>query len=313
MIHSIKAVNFQSLHDVELEFGKFTVIEGASSSGKSAIRRALEAVTSNALDTSYITQGQKSASVTIGVENTKVTIERESGGSSVYKIAKSGNEESRYSKLNRQVPPQVTEVLGISPSTQEVASINFAGQFDAPYLLKETGSSVAKILGELTNVSKIFAAVKEANRRIKNASGTANLRKKDLESVKAGLSRFSDIKQVASDLRSAEQIIEQAAAAQAELTQFQDLCATLDRAVKDLESFVEVPELPDLGEVLGLHESFQSFTGLLKQLSLNQKIINDCANQLQGSRSQIDDAEKSLHDLLIQEGTCPTCNQVVMR
>src|SRR6187402_3232806 len=167
MLQSIRCKNFQSLHDVDLELGKFTVIVGESSSGKSAFIRALKAVSSNQLNSDYITRGTKHSYVAVKTESATVTIERDQGGISVYKVAKTGSQESRYSKLNRQVPAEVTEILGITPSTLDEGSINFAGQFDPPYLLKDTGGSVAKTLGELTNVSTIFAAVKEANRRTK--------------------------------------------------------------------------------------------------------------------------------------------------
>jgi len=63
VIHSISCKNFQSLQDVEIELGKFTVIVGASSSGKSALIRAIEAIASNSLNSDNIMQGTKHASV----------------------------------------------------------------------------------------------------------------------------------------------------------------------------------------------------------------------------------------------------------
>lgn len=312
LLESVHARNFQSLHDIELEFGKFTTIVGPSSSGKSAVTRALKAVTSNALNEDYISRGTKHASVTVDVDSVKVTIEREIGDSSVYKISRMGSEEPPYSKLNRKVPAQVTEALGILPSTQEVGCINFAGQFDSPYLLTQGASSVAKILGELTNVSKIFNAVKEANRRTKNASGLVNLRKKDEAALKADLLKFAEMGQMSKDVTQAEVLIASAGQTQAQLTDLTNCLQDLESSSKILAEFLDTPELPDLDDVLLSQINLNKFKDLARTMIQSQKTVRECDSAIAEAISQIEHSEDELHKLLLQAGTCPTCNQDVL-
>lgn len=311
MIESIKATNFQSLQDVDLEFGKLTVIVGASSSGKSALTRAMKAVTSNALDSDNITRGTKEAAVTLRTDEASVTIERKAGGSSVYKIAKQTGEESPYSKLNRQVPTQVTEALGILPSTQEVASINFAGQFDTPYLLKEGASAVARILGELTNVSTIFAAVREASKRAKNASTLVNLRKKDRDRLVAQLADYVEIGQQAKSVSAAEEKLVECTRLEMEISQLSDLTERATIASKALGAIKEIPELPDLGNLLEAQTKLNSFKLVLRELALARRSVSEQEELATKAEQSIVLAETELHDTLVAAGKCPTCNQDV--
>jgi DNA repair ATPase RecN len=310
MIDSIKTVNFQSLQDVDIEFGDFTVIVGASSSGKSALTRAMKAVTSNSLDSDYITRGSKKSAVSLRTQDTTVTIERELGGSSVYKIAKVGSKESRFARLNRQVPAEVTEALGILPSTQEVASINFAGQFDTPYLLKEGSSSVARVLGELTNVSTIFTAVKEASRRVKNASSLLNLRKKDQQQLLEDLKKFTDIGSRSKAITLAETIMVECLELEEQINILQRLLEQLDRAS---ERFVEIPTVPDLTDLLEAYKNFNDYKDLVRKLLTNKQAIFAASSQVKEFAEIVELEEIKLHDTLISEGTCPTCNQQIVR
>jgi DNA repair ATPase RecN len=306
-------VNFQSLRNVELEFGKFTVIVGESSSGKSAVTRAMRAVTSNALNSDYITRGAKKASVSLRTEEFVVTIERESGDSSAYKIVEAGREKPRFARLNRQVPSQVTEALGIAPSSKEVTSINFAGQFDTPYLLTEGASSVAAVLGELTNVSTIFAAVKEANRRAKAASSLINLRKKDEASLLDDLKRFVNIGQVAKEVSRAEQLMAECLEVQAEAAALANLLARLEAADRARESFVDISELPDLDSLLAAQKKLNSYAQVLRSVAASQKAAQQFLQQSQDNTTLIAETEEQLHKLLIDAGKCPTCNQDIVK
>lgn len=311
MIESIKVINFQSLQDVEVELGNFTVIVGPSSSGKSALTRAIKAVALNSLDSDYITRGTKRSAVSIKTETSTVTIERESGGSSVYQIAKSGSEESRYSKLNRQVPTQVTEALGISPGTKEVESIHFAGQFDTPYLLKEGSSSVARVLGELTNVSTIFSAVREASKRAKAASNVANLRKKDQEKLLQQVSDYAQVSIQAKGITEVEAKLARSIQLQEQLASLTRLHNQAQKALSTLQAIKEIPALPDLGPVLKAESTLNRFKTLALQAISAKKSIVEAGSAIDQASSAIMLAETQLHDTLVSHGTCPTCQQKV--
>jgi len=311
VIHSISCKNFQSLQDVEIELGKFTVIVGASSSGKSALIRAIEAIASNSLNSDNIMQGTKHASVAVTTDNATVTIERSVGGSSVYKITEIGSKESSFTKLNRQVPSQVTEVLGIPPSTKEVKSISFASQHDAPYLLTETSSNAARILGELTNVSTIFAAVSKASKKAKAASTLLNLRKKDQEAVMKQIVEYTDIKAQASTMTEVEDIWEELS----DINAWQlNLASSVDRAQQASDALSKVriiPEPPSMSELVEVQDQLRDFKATLKSAILATKKIQELVNQIDTLDSAVSDIETELHKLLTNAGQCPLCHQEV--
>lgn len=310
MIESVKASNFQSLQNVELQLGKFTVIVGASSSGKSAFTRALKAVASNALGSDNITKGAKTASVTVKTDRGTVTIER-TGGNSAYKVITTSGKEPSFTKLNRQVPTEVTEVLGITPSTKELESINFAGQFDAPYLLKDGSSSVARVLGELTNVSTIFAAVKEASKRAKNASTLLNLRKKDLDSVKIQIADYANINVQAKQITDVEQRLAECVQLEAKLAKLRDLVDRAEMASQALSQVQQISKVPDMQQLLEAQLKLNRFKNLLRQLGTARAVMAEQKTSITDAESAILQAETDLHETLVAAGTCPLCNQEI--
>jgi energy-coupling factor transporter ATP-binding protein EcfA2 len=197
MLRSISLLDYQSHRNTVLPLGPFTVIVGSSSSGKSAIVRALQLVSQNARGTSYVRQGAKSTRVSLelaGAEDTVdastvVTVER---GKSVsaYTLSLPGarTEPVLFTKCAAGVPDAVAEALGLGDPRLWVA-----GQFDRPFLLSETGAEVARVLGTLTNVTMIYSAVREAVRKASEARKLHTLRSGELESVRAQFGVFTSL------------------------------------------------------------------------------------------------------------------------
>jgi hypothetical protein len=272
----------------------------------------MKAVTSNSLDSDNITRGTKKAAVSLNTGDAVVTIERETGGSSAYKVVKAGSQEQVFTKLNRAVPAEVTEALGILPSTQEVASINFAGQFDTPYLLKEGASSVARVLGELTNVSKIFEAVREASRRGKNASSIVNLRKKDQAKLLGQIADYADVAVQAKGISKSEEILTEATRLQVRIDLLVDLLDRATMASKALSAIKEIPELPATADLVNTQRNLNSFKDVLREVANARQVMANQTNTIEAAESSRLLAEKELHDALVQAGKCPTCDQEIV-
>jgi len=311
MIQSVHCKNFQSLKDINLQLGKFTVIVGPSSSGKSAIIRALRAIADNALNSDNIMQGTKHASIAVTTDTAIVTIERSVGGSSVYKIAVNGSEESSYTKLNRQVPTQVTEALGILPSAKEVNSISFAGQHDAPYLLTESSSTAARILGELTNVSTIFAAVQKANKKAKAASTVLNIRKKDQELLVGQVSQYLDLKSQAKGISDAENLWRQIQEIQDQIRLLEQCIGSVQAASDALTEHEIIPEAPSLDLIIAEQKILSNFKKILKEAIVTSKQVADNQLLIDQYEATAIDCETNLHALLVEAGQCPLCLQEV--
>lgn len=166
MITRLRIDGFQSLTGVDIELGRLTAVVGASNSGKSALRRALWALATNAPATGFLRTGSASMAVRItlddgagiewskGTKATTYTVRENIGALNASQLV--------IDKPGATVPPAVLEVLRLS-------EVNFAGQFDLPYLLADTPSAAAKALGDLTNLTVLIEGVREAERRRRQA------------------------------------------------------------------------------------------------------------------------------------------------
>jgi hypothetical protein len=130
-----------------------------------------------------------------------------------------------------------------------------AGQFDRPYLLTETGSAVASVLGRLTNVTLIYAAVRECNRRASERRRRHADRSSELDSVRSQMGAYATLPTRLAAGRKAEAGVEWVQ----ELFNRRVRLAELRRAADDAESrsvqaratVHPVPSTERLGELAG--------------------------------------------------------------
>lgn len=301
MLTHISIRNFQSLHNVSVELKSFTVIVGPSSSGKSAFTRALKTLTSNQRGTSFITHGEQQCVIKATTDNGTVALLR--GKKDEYIILPEDNPELKqvWTKMNGRTPEEVSAFIGIPAGD----SLNYADQFDMPYLLKSSAGDVARTLGELTNVSVLFEASREANRRRLQASGTLKTRARDYEDLTKNLERFRTLTEETKKLEDVEASLDKLKADQTRILR-------LEQVLESITNIPDVPEkknIPDLTTLLQLEKSLQRLAGLITA-------IDEASDQFRDA----DDAEfyyavqaRDAQELYVQElrrlGTCPTCGQ----
>lgn len=310
MITRLEIRNFQSLRQVDLELGRYTVIVGPSSSGKSAVIRALRAVASNVRGSGTITRGQKSSAVTVRTDDDVVTLERtETSGS--YRLVDAAGRETVFTKLGGGVPDQVTKALGIAPVPTGGTSVNFASQFDKPYLLGESGATVARVLGELTKVNVVFEAVRLANKHRQRAASTLKVRREDLSRLQGRLGEFQGL----SDKLSRAAVVQQQVDAAARL---RDRVDRLSAALVKLRSteaasarLVQAVPLPDVEPAVQLAERIRLFTALVSRVSATSLSVATYERQVGEHVAAEQQAARELASALRQAGQCPTCGQRV--
>jgi energy-coupling factor transporter ATP-binding protein EcfA2 len=314
VIEHVEVRNWQSLRHVVLDLGRFTVIVGASSSGKSAFVRALKALASNVRGTSAITKGTTSAAISATTGDATVTLEHV-GGAWAYRIA-GGEGEQTYTKLGGQVPAAVTAVLGIEPVPSGGTSISFAGQFDPPYLLADSGAAVARVFGELTNVDTIFAAVREANRRQKHASATLRTKEAELATFRSRLGQFADLPQRLTALRRAETAVAHAQHLQQQADRLHGHVEGIERARAILATATGALEQTaitrlDLTAVTEAHQRYLAFTALLREWQAAHAWQQRAQQAADAAERAERDAVRALHETLVAAGQCPVCGQQV--
>lgn len=299
VIEHLSIRNFQSLRKVDLELGKLTVVVGASSSGKSAFVRSVRLLASNTRGSSYVTQGQKAAAVTAKLSNgQQITVERGDG------VSKYAIGDQLFTKAGTGVPEQITAALRIQPDSE----INFAGQFDRPFLLDESGSVVARVFGELTNVTTLFEAAREANRRRLALSGVIKTREGDLAQLRVKAQGYGTLAARSQAVEQAVQLLGQAKAVEARLQRLQALLRAIDTASVSISALATAAPAPI--DLTALESSYVRLIALRQKLGVvvqaqQQQVL--IVNNLAQSVVQEQAAHAALHEYLVEIGTCPTC------
>jgi energy-coupling factor transporter ATP-binding protein EcfA2 len=298
MIRSVHVRDFQSLAKVDLELGGLTVVVGASSSGKSALVRAVQLLSSNRAGSFYVRRGCPHAQVTVKTEDAELTVQR--GRESYYQVGG-----TRYTKVGTGVPDEVTAALGVPPGDQP----NFASQFDRPFLLDDSGSRVAQTLGELTNIVLVMKAAKEANRE----RLAVNQRIKDSA---AQLKAFADLIPKFSDLPKTGQLLREAKAALDMAQASENLANRIQECLSkkaSLEVFLMQPvkQVPDLGPLEAVAVELRHLEDLLSRRDQLEGKSAEALSEMQ----ELDRRKQDLDDLykktLEEAGVCPTCGQTI--
>ena len=229
MIENISVQDFQSIEFGKVDLGKFTVFTGPSSSGKSAFLRALHGLTRNSFNPSQVRLGQSVTTVSAIVDGRKVEAVR-GKSKSTYKL-----DDEEYTKAGRAVPEDVEAVLSM-PLVADLES-SFATQFDKPYLIADPGSTGAKVLGTLTNVSVLHDGMREANRRKLSINAEIKVRKADLEADNAEVEQYLDLPLLEESISKAEDAIIRIQYIQRDATEVDSLVDTVSLRNRTLEQY----------------------------------------------------------------------------
>jgi DNA repair ATPase RecN len=314
MIETVSIRNWQSLRAVDLDLGQFTAILGDSRQGKSAFMRALAAVASNVTGVDKITKGAKSAAISVRTGDALVTLEygkfsNDTAPGWFYRLLV-GGKEHKYTKLNRSVPKAITDALGINPVRPGEVSVNYAGQHDGPFLLTSKPAEVARVLGELTQVDRIFAAVAEANRRRNSRAGVLRTREGDLAEVTAKAQQYVDLPGRLATCKQAEDAVEQANRLDGQVGALGDALASLEAAQAVLAR-TPAAAPPDGSVVDEAQRRLDEFRSAVRDWATANNSIAAAAEEVTRQEQVQVDLHAELHAALVAAGQCPTCGQSV--
>lgn len=296
--------DFQSIKDLNLEFGKFTVLVGPSSSGKSAALRAIKSLLRNSFVPTNVRQGAPKSVVSVDFDDVSVSSERGKSLSTYYL----GTE--AFTKSGRSVPEPITKAIkfplieGVDPS--------FSFQFDKPFLLSESGSTAAGVIGSLTNVSLLHQAVREANRRRSEASSTLKVRRVDEEALLSRVGSFTNLKGRKEALDEARQKLLDVKRIEAENRELRRLVVRIEQADSVLNN-IDVPEVVDVSDKLAGVESLVSMLGLLRASEraaiTNLTQIQKTGKLVVSTNEEIAQLSQDYDKLLRDAGVCPVCGK----
>lgn len=317
MIESLRIKDFQSIEELSVDCGPITVIHGESDTGKSAVVRALYALAFNSYPKGHVRDGADHSEIEVVAGRSTILAEK-GGGHNDYRLDDGRGSADLWDKVGTDVPTQIVEELGWREVELDDGSRftpNFQLQFDPPFLLTDSPSRRAKLLGSLTNVATLFAAVKMANtweRRSKN-------RIEAQEEIKArAIESAEQLERVVADQQGALQgllaVVAQARqqhdAAKEKLVALmktmqvvetvrvgEDLLEMLDNSVPDLERAEElIPRLQ------GLHAVYENVMAGEREVRKVQAVFEQRSEDLGW-------AEDNMREFMKVNKLCPLCGQ----
>jgi DNA repair protein SbcC/Rad50 len=211
----IELENFQSHTKSRFEFDQqgLNAIIGASDSGKTASIRGLRWLLYNdPKGTEFIRHGASRATVRAKFSNGYI-LERSRTQSSAghYKITDPAGNETDYTGFSHNVPIEVTNAHQM-PKTElakdVTASLNIAYQLDGPFLMSESASTRASVIGRLTGVHVVDTAIKSTNKKVVGLQRDIKSEEKRETEINERLQNdFNDIPQLEGEVGQLELLI----------------------------------------------------------------------------------------------------------
>lgn len=319
-LESVEVRRFQSLWDCEVKLGAFTVIVGPSNSGKSAFCRALRTLVRNSHDSSFVAFGAKASLMSVTLDTDDVVALERGKGVSTYRISNPvKNTEEVYAKSGTSVPDDVVTVLAMKEMEGDQPDPHFTTQFDGPFLLDVSGPVASKAIGDLTNVSMLAEAAREANRRRQDAQRLAKVRESDSEKAASEVrSRYAGLPARKKAVEAARTAVETAVGVEGRLAR---LGECVERVV--MASTVVDSLLIDQDVLMSqVAESFKRLDIVLQRMnelesvSVRARVYVEEETRL---RCEVEDLAENViragdvrqQELLKEAGSCPWCGNKI--
>jgi DNA repair exonuclease SbcCD ATPase subunit len=230
--------NYQSLAHAELTLGELTVLVGPGRSGKSAVIRALCSLLLNESGDSFIRFDQKEATVRLDFsDGTVVSWRKERGKSATYEL-----NGKTFSKTGTQVPEEIAAYLGIGEIDVEQGfslTPQLKDQFAPVFILSESGSRQARILGKITKLDAVVTAQMACKKRRDQLGRDASYCEKELERIRAERESLPDVASLENELEDINETLALVSAAQTLAQRLGEAAVERDRCRRQLSVRVD--------------------------------------------------------------------------
>lgn len=194
-----------------------TVITGPSDAGKTAIIRALRWFAFNEPTGEAFLHTIRNPDGTIkeAAEQARVAVTFDDG-TIITKTRRKGKTTYTHSGYptpweKAEVPPEIKETLGLVK--QEYGDfetcLNFAFQLDAPFLLSETASVGAKVLGKIAGTEVVDLAISEVNKKTHQTRNEISYEDKQIGEIDVQLTEYLELDNTDKQLTAVEAAFKQ--------------------------------------------------------------------------------------------------------
>ena len=294
----VKAWGLWSHYETILDLSPgLTVITGPNGSGKSTVIRIIKWVALGEpggeefifklVDekTKAVIKQSDEGKAEIGLDNGIVITKTRRKGKTTYTI---NTIAEPFEKA--EVPQEIKEALGIQKYSfgDFDTYLNFAFQMEAPFLLSETPSTGAKVLGKLAGTEAVDLAIGEISKRTHKAREEKRVAEKEIERINGDLLDYQDLEDLKQQLAACEYLvkeIEEAALRKDHLINLDDKLTTAREVIEKLEgelvALAIVPEIEaDLQDIEKAQQRYNTLLDLFGKLDGSVRTIEELNNQL---------------------------------
>lgn len=304
MLERIEVKDYQSLADVDIPFGRFTVIVGPSGNGKSALIRALKALCFNQVGHRFIRHHKQKAWVRLTFDGGKV-IEWEKPRDKGATYVAEGQE---YTRTGRSVPKDIEDMLGIRRIAID-KGVTFTPQFhsqhDLPLLLTESSTLAARALAKMTKLSVLVEAQMACRRDLGRVNSDRKAAGEDTERLKEQIGAMPNVARASNVLNRAKKL-------QRAVTESLDKAKQAADIVQDIRGSLLVADLPlpTEEEIVALDARvvvLENITAAVKVAEEGAARMGDNAAEVVLATDELATVEKEYAELVDALGVCPMC------
>lgn len=311
--------NFQSIKNAVLDLSPaITTITGKTDHGKSAMLRALRSLFFNQQGSGFITFGQVKSKVEGDFEGSSVVWEK---GEKVNRyILTVDGVEKVFDKVGRNVPEEViafTQIRDID-FEEDKLRVNFADQFDPPFLLWESGIKASKILGSLTNLDMIYLALGNCSRDLKRDKASSKDLEERISGKKDQLVSYEGVDKENQFLKEIKVDLSELRTKTVKLASVSEInqgLQRLNKLKKDKQELLrdKKDRNIDLTEIKSKILRYQEITKLREEFERLNKSREISQERLGGRLSALQFKQEELKTLLATIKTCPLCKTILKK
>jgi len=200
MIEKLHIVDFQSHKDTLLEFSPgYNAIVGPSGVGKSSSLRALRFLVFNQPRGDFFIRRPDGVNATVEASINGHIVKRIKGQLNEYYL-----DETKWSDFGTQIPQPIVDAIGIHSIKSDADTefnLQFAYQFDGPFLLSESESVKAKFLNRLSGTHILDIVLKELISDVREVSNSVTLKESEKAVLEADLQKYNKVDAFKSSLK----------------------------------------------------------------------------------------------------------------
>lgn len=308
----LKVRDFQSLASIDLELGQLTVIVGPNSVGKSSVVRALQAALTNWSGGDFVRAGQSKAEVALLFGDRWLIWRKPRRGGAEYEIRRDG-ESQIITRVGKDLPPEVQDLTGVREIRAEGvrATLQFAEQFELPFLLAATGGQAAKLLARVSKLDALVTGQVLARRdgeRERRAAVAAEERAAELQEQ---LQVMPDYEALLERWREVSARLDEIVREERALAEGQVLIRQLRELAQEQERWRD-KDLPQRSaQLLERATTLAEAGALVSRLIQGEAQVSAARTAAQAATARLRAAEDELHGVLADLEVCPLCGQVM--